>query len=117
MKNEINILQRFRDELCTFEVAKKAAAAGMTCANTFFAYDEHGEVTDGGWLQKVTGLTYYPAINFAMSVAMLENMTFPVSAIKLEQEGDSFFLTCNEITISANNIVDVIILTWIKYKR
>ena len=73
METKIDLTKRFREELCSFTMAKKAKINGMTCANTYFAYDSNGDVTSGGWLESMGYDNFFPCINFPFACSMLED--------------------------------------------
>ncbi len=117
METIIDLSKRFEAELCTFEVAKKARAAGMTCANTFLSYDENGERGDGAWLEKITGSIQYPCINFPLALMMMEGTDLDFSKVQMVESEGKFVLKYNGEKIESGNIVDTLILAWIKHKK
>lgn len=122
MTQTINIEKRFKDEVCTFAAAKRAKAAGMTCANTFFAYDRRGEISDGGWLEKLGFFQeYYPCINFAFACAMLNECDFDkaqFTVTSLVKNGRTLYtISYKKDEFTDANIVDVMVDFWAKYKR
>ena len=114
---KINLSERFRQEICTFEIAKRLHLAGMTCANTFFAYDEHGEITDAGWLESVAGMKLYPCVNFAMACAMMEDTDIDFNNVGFYQDGDLYKISVKDQVWENANIVDLLMELWIKYKK
>jgi len=116
MKNIIDLKKRFIDELCTFELAKKASVAGMTCANTFLSYDERGELGDGAWLEDVTGAKMYPAINFPFAVIMLEDTDLELRKINFYEYNENYFFKYKSEMYQSANIVDALIMAWLKHK-
>ena len=126
MKKPIDLAKLFKACLCSFEVAKKAKQAGMTSANTYFAYfayDVNGQVGDCGWLEKVAGMEVFPAINTAFAVAMLENTDLNLSKIELYQEltlhgpDGNFVFNYEGEVYKSENLVDVLVEVWIKHKN
>lgn len=119
---KIDFQELFDFSVCSFEVAKKAAAAGMTCANTFFAYNEKGEVGDSGWLQKIYDKAkFYPVINTPLAIFMLEDTTIDLGdesfGLFNNTETKTFVLKYKGDEISDANLVNVLVLAWIKYKH
>lgn len=127
---KIDLQERFRAEVCSFEVAKKAKLAGMTCANTFLSYDEQGNLGDGAWMEdeeKVRskfGLkdfkapVLYPAIMFPFAVCMLEDTDVDDwSKIEFYEFNKKYFFKYKEELFQSENIVDVLILFWIGHKK
>ncbi len=131
MKKQIDLRKRFKDNICSFDIAKKAAAAGMTCANTFYAYDEHGELTDGAWLAEgVEGVNknllaslpnfkapiLFPAINLPMAIGMLEDTDLEYKMMDCYFDEKYFFRYAGNI-YKSNKLVDLLVEVWIKHKK
>lgn len=116
--NVINLHDRFRAETCTFEMAKQAALAGMTPTNTFFAYDEKGEINDAGWMHDM-GYKLYPCINFAFAAGMLENTSLDLTKISFYQQPDGLYIfeTGSGQKYSSQNIVDCLVSVWLDHKQ
>ncbi len=114
---KINILDMAKHYLCSFEMAKQASAAGMTCANTYFSYDENGNIGDGGWLEGLGYQNFYPCINFPFAVAMLEDTDLDASKVQVVKNGSKFIFSYDTETAESSNIVDVIIMMWIRHRK
>lgn len=119
---KIDIGKSFRNSVCSFEVAKKIAEKGFTCANTFLAYDENGEIGDGGWLQKVTGAKMYPCVNLAMAYVVAENTSAELDKMALYQvchndKEPTFKLTYKDKVYEAERCADVLLLFWCDFKK
>lgn len=125
----LNIADLFKQNLCSFEMAKKVKAAGMTCANTFFVYDDQGEVADAGWLESLGFNDFYPCINLAFAISMLDSKETigtlqDVNKIELwEMDSESyptkkeyFFKYDGGEVLSSENLVDLLLEVWLKYK-
>lgn len=131
-RNKIDLSKRFRSEICSFEVAKKAREAGMTCANQFYSYDENGNLGDGAWMEDEEGIKkkfpqlegrfkaplMYPAIMFPFAVGMLEDTDVEDwSKIDFYEYNGKYFLKHDSEMYQSENIVDVLVLFWIKNKK
>ena len=119
MPQNINLTARFKAEICTFETAKKAKASGMTCANTYYAYDEKGELNNGGWLDGIFD-DYSPAIQFPFAVTMLEDIGIDIKEILLyqdDQDGGKFYLIYRKELLQSRNLVDVLVHLWLIHKK
>lgn len=117
MKKQLDLSELFKKSLCSFEIAKKARAEGMTCANTFYAYDPNGDLGDGGWLEKITGTEMYPAINLAFSIGMLDNTDLKSDKIQLSEEDGKYSLHYEDEIYQSENLVDVIVELWINHNN
>lgn len=117
MKIELKAL--FKGSLCSFDMAKKCAKAGMTCANTFFAYDEHGDINDGAWLQKISPqYKMYPAINVPFAILMLEDTDLKLFELELHIDSDELFhLRYGAEEYTGDNLPDVLLAAWLKHKK
>ena len=121
-----NINELFKANTCTFEMAKVVKDVGMTCTNTYFAYDDKGEVTDGGWLDEL-GLQnqFYPCINLAFALHMLEDTGLYPEKIELWSLDSNehptqtvfYFKYCDDPALESTNQVDLLLLVWMKYKK
>ncbi len=114
---KLNLTERFKQEICSFETAKKIAAAGMTCANTFIAYNKDGEVNDAAWMQNITGIKLYPCVNFALACIMMEDTSIDFNNTELYQDGDMYRLTWENEVYENTNIVDLLMELWVKFKN
>jgi hypothetical protein len=117
MSRIINLKERFKEEICSFEVAKKAKEAGMTCANTYLAYNNDGSVTTGAWLESVGYNHLYPCINFVLACIMVEDVCPNPLKIELTENDGIYFFYYEGQSYQSNNIVDVMIEFWIKNNR
>ncbi len=115
--NKINLTNRFREELCTFEMSKKAKIAGATCANTYFAYDNMGNVTSGGWLEGIGYDNFYPCISFPFACVMLEDTDLDHKNVDLYEGDGSYTLKYKTEAYTSKNIVDVLLEIWLKHKK
>lgn len=137
-KTQINLREEFKQNLCSFEVAKKAKAAGMTCANTYFAYDKDGNIGDGGWMEDEKNIkmireqtgkpnwqppVFYPAINLAFAIGMLEHTdidfgNFECFEIWDEKKGLEFVAEYEgKEVFKSKNLTDLFVEVWIKHKN
>lgn len=127
---KIDLQKVFTDQLCSFDVAKKAKEAGMNCSNTFYAFDEKGAVNDGAWmeneemikqqyptLKNFTAPVLFPAINLAMAIGMLEDTDLEFPKLNVYQFGDKFFIKYKDETYQSEKLVDVVVLIWCKHKK
>ena len=120
---QIDLQKRFKAEICSFEMAKKIRAAGMTCANTYFSYDEDGQVGDGAWLGEISeryGMA--PCVQFPFAVAMLEEViedfdNISISRYDMADWGERFEVAYDGEAFESNNLVDAILSLWLKYKK
>ncbi len=112
--SKIDLKARFREELCSFDLAKKADKAGVTCANTFFAYDNKGNLTDGAWLASV-GYDMYPCINFAFACHLLADCVTEeeFERISFSRIGEHYIISFEEFSHMSINIVDVVLSLYI----
>ncbi len=125
-KLPIDLKQLFLDSICSFEMAQKAKFAGMTCANTFFAYDESGQIGDGAWLENPPEMikdlpafkqpVLFPAINLALAIFMLDDI---LGADKIEcyQIDDVYVCKFNGKGYEGKKLVDAVIDLWIHNKK
>lgn len=116
-KTKIDLMSRFKRELCSFDIAKKLKKAGVTCANTYFMYDKDGNLGDGSWLEDITEIEMYPAINFPLSVMMLEEGGLKYGKIDCYKIHDDYYIEYNNITYRNENIVDALMLLWLEFKK
>lgn len=118
-QNKLDLKKLFLANICSFEMAKKAAAAGFTCANTFFSYDPDGSLNDGAWLQNVTGSKMFPAINICLAIGMIEDLDSSVEVLKIDlyEYSGKYFLKYKDQTCQSENLVDVIIEFWLANKK
>lgn len=136
-KFEINLTDEFKENICSFYVAKKAKAAGMNSANTFYAYDEEGQTTDAGWMESENNLkmlreqlknprwmppVMYPAINLPFAIGMLEDTTIDHKKLECweewdEEKGTTFFFKTGDDVMQNTKLVDLMVEVWIKYKK
>ncbi len=140
-KTKINLTEEFKENLCSFSVAKKAKAAGMTSANTFYAYDPKGELIDAGWMEADNNIKMireqtnkpdwqpplmFPAINLPFAIGMLEDTTitkqiaegkFECYELWDENKGIEFFFEIGSDKLKSRKLVDLIVEVWIKYKK
>jgi len=129
---KLNLKQLFTDNICSFEVAKQAKAAGITCANTFFAYDSEGGLTDAAWLEQMGFTDFYPAINLALAISAIGGDVVidgqPIDPTKVELYSlDSeeyptttrYYFKYNGQLLAGDfeNLVDLLVTIWIKYKK
>ena len=129
---KIDLQARFKAEICSFEVAKKAKLAGMTCANMFYSYDEQGNLGDGAWMEdeeriikkfpmmagKFKAPVMYPAIMFPFAVGMLEDTDIDDwKKIEFYEFNKKYFFKYKDELFQSENIVDTLILFWIKHKK
>lgn len=120
MKKQIDLSKLFIESLCSFECSKKAKQAGMTCANTFYAYNNKGELGDGAWLETVTGAEMYPAINLAFAIGMLDDTNLKFDKVKCEENdvlSNKYSISYEDEVYKSNNLIDIIIELWIKHKK
>jgi len=117
MQNKINLQKRFKEELCTFEIAKQATNAGLTTANTYLSYDEHGEIGDGAWLTDITGAIFFPAINFPFALVMLEGTDIELTKVDFYKFNGKYFFKYKKELYQSENIVDALILPWIAHQK
>ncbi len=117
MSKKINLNELFVSSLCTFKGAKKAKAAGFTCANTYFAYEANGELCNAGWMEELGKDSLSPAINIAMAIVMLEDTDLNQSEIELSNDDVKFTLKYGDDIFESTNLPDLLIELWIKYKR
>lgn len=121
----LNIADLFKENLCSFEMAKKVKEAGATCENTYFAYDDEGEVTSAGWLKELGFNDLYPCINLAFAISVLEETQFDPEKIELwylDSEAYPtkkvyFFKYDGGEVLSSENLVDLLLEVWLKYKK
>jgi|CXWK01.1.fsa_nt_gi hypothetical protein len=121
----LDLKQLFTNNVCSFEMAKKMKEAGMTCANTFFVYDSQGEVADAGWMEELGFNDFYPCINLAFAISMIEDTAVPVDKIELWEmdndkypTGKQYFFKCEgDETLSSENLIDLILMVYLKYKK
>jgi hypothetical protein len=116
VETEISLKEEFISSLCTFEVSKKAKMAGATCANTYLAYDDTGEITDGGYLEKIGCAGYYPAISLPFAILMLDDTDIEVDTIRFIKNDEGYIFSANNKSFKSENIVDVLVLAWIEFK-
>ena len=114
---KLDLRAEFKKSICSFEVAKKASEAGMSCANTYYAYDENGGLNDGAWLEKVTGAKMYPAINIALAIGLLENLSIEPDLNAFSEKDNKFCFEHKGNTTEAETLADLCVLVWIKYKN
>lgn len=119
---KLDLSQIFKQNICTFAVAKQAAAAGMTPANTYFSYDDSGGLSDGAWTGPVLKKKFYPAINLLLALYMATEETTltlddPTLEFFADPAGDFFMFNYRGDQIKTNNLVDLFVLVWIKYKH
>ena len=98
-----------------------AKEAGVTKTNLSpVCYSEDGALGDGEWLESITGHVSYPAINFVMAGqlilvelggAEMKNLEF------YEEDGNFSSEYKGDVIQGGNNIVDVMVLTWLKNKK
>lgn len=132
MQNKLDLKKLFDDSLCSFEISKRAKESGMTCANTFYAYDEHGEVTDGAWmaeggqgdtknlldsLPNFKPPILYPAINIAMALGLLEDCSLDFKKIDCYEFNGKYFFKHKEGLFQSEKLVDLFIEVWIVHKK
>lgn len=108
--NQINLQIRFNAELCTFAMAKKVKAAGLTCDNLFFAYDADGNRNDHHSFYIPSG-DYFPCVNFPYAVGMLQKID--LSQVQCWEISGCYHITYNGHSISNKNIVDAILELWL----
>lgn len=125
----IDLKSLFTDSVCSFEAAKKARASGFSCANTFFAYDDKGEVTDGGaWLEDIFNEPdkFFPCINIAMAVSLLGDTDLDSNMIllfRMDKGPEPFdrpnyvFQYNGKLEFTNTNLADLLIDVWIRYKK
>lgn len=134
---KLDLKQIFDSNLCSFHVAVKAKKAGFTCANTFYAYDENGNVTDAGWMEnggqgEIKGLlaslpkfkapTLYPAINICMAIGLIEDTTLDISKCEFKHtfttKGEwKYMFIYNKDEMFSERLADLMVLVWLKYKK
>lgn len=114
---QIDIEKRFKASLCTFEMSKKVAAAGMTCANLYFAYDEDEEVSNGAWLEKL-GYKVYPCMDFTFAITMLSEVLRHPHNLQLQDSSvDGYYkIIYKNKAYDSKNIVDVVLMCWLDNK-
>jgi len=122
--NTLDLKQLFKSNVCSFEMAKKMKEDGMTCQNTFFVYDDHGEVADAGWLESLGYNYFYPCINLALAIRMMESL--PIQHEKIElwqiQEGPTlpafYYLKYDGGQAdSSENLVDLLLTFYLKHNK
>ena len=107
----INLAQRSVDELCTFEMSKRIKNAGLTCANTYFAYDNDGKLNDGACMENIGIDNLYPCVTFSFAVNMLEGLDF--GKIECYQTDTCTYINYNGKQFSSTNIVDAVLELWL----
>lgn len=115
---KIDLPGLFKKSICTFAAAQKAAEHGFTCANTYYAYDERGEVTNGGWLQDVAGCKMYPAINIALAIGILEDTDVIKywDGVAIYLSNGMYYFKCDVFNAQNENLCDLLIDVWINFK-
>jgi hypothetical protein len=120
MKKIIDLQELFKSSVCSFEIAKQAKANGFNCENTFYSYDEQGELGDGGWLEKITGAKMYPAFSLPLAMGYLEHTNIPPDKFKdIElSEIDGFYTIKYDTEIhTSKNVIDVILMFVFKHYK
>lgn len=120
---KVDLKSEFQNNLCSFDLAKEAKKAGMTCANTFFAYEEDGSICDGGWIESLGYDGYYPAINLSFALFMLDEVPAKMyDIVKTDDEDRPYKVTFTRADSSVNyfeaaKLVDAVLLVWLKSKE
>jgi hypothetical protein len=132
MQTKIDITKAFADQFCSLELAKKAKTAGFTCANTFYSYDEAGEIGDGAWmerpevieqLRKMTGKAdwkppvMYPAINLAMAIGMLEYTDLEHGKVECYEYNGKYFFKYKGEVFQGEKLANVLVEVWLKHRK
>lgn len=139
-QQQIDLRATFDKYICSFEVAKKAKEAGMTCANTFYAYDVFGKITDGGWMDgdietgnemakmakelrkknNLPPIVMYPAISLPFAIGLLEDTKLDANEMKklsCYEFNEKYFIKYKEQVYQSEKLVDIIVEFWIKNKK
>ncbi len=111
--------KKYKKEICTFEVSKLAKENGIT--NTHLSpvcYDENGQLNDGEWLVEITGFVCFPAICYIMAgQKILEDLgKRAMTEFNFYRKENTYFIEFKDETEQSENIIDVMIKTWIKHK-
>ncbi len=114
---KIDLNEEFTKNICSFEIAKEAKAAGMTSANTFYAYSPDGTIGDQGWIEKITGAEMYPCINLALAIGMIGDASIDPAAAYFYEGNDIYHFEYLGDEISEVKLVDLLVRIWIKYKN
>lgn len=113
-------LKDYKDCICSFEISKQAKLNGITNTNLSpICFDKDGELSDGEWIQGIhLDWEYYPAISFIMAgQKILEDLgTQALDAFNFYQKDKIYFIAYKGETLSSENIIDVMVLTWIKHR-
>jgi hypothetical protein len=126
---KIDLQKTFQDNLCSFDVAKKLKEAGMTCANTYYAFDDKGQINDGAWMENPEKIkerfglkdfnppVMYPAINLAMAIGMIEDTDIDVKRFECYQFNGKYFFKYKDETYQSEKLVDVMLQVWLKHSK
>lgn len=129
MRKKINLTDLFKDSLCSFDLAKKAKLAGISPENTFYAFDELGEINDGGWMygEKAKEFTahipgwkppvYYPAINLPFAIGLLEDCDIDPRDIECHEFNGKYFLKYKDTLLQGTKAVDLFVEFYLIYKK
>lgn len=121
----LKLTDLFKENLCSFEMAKRVKEAGATCANTYFAYDDQGEVSNAGWLENLGFNDFYPCINLAFAISVLEETQIDPDKIELwyldsesyPTKKEYFFKYDGGEVLSSENLVDLLLEVCLKNKK
>lgn len=117
---KLNIKNIFNENVCSFQMAKRIKEKGITCANTYFAYDEDGQITTGGWLSEISSkyATFYPCVNTAMAIVIAEQTNADLKKIDVYKTESSYRLSYNDFfEIETENIADLFLEFWLRFKK
>lgn len=112
---KLDFKKLFTDNVCSFEVAKKAKKHGYNSTDTFYAYDPDGNLNDGAWLVEVTGAKLFPAINVPLALGLVDELDH--EKISLYLDGDKYIFDHDGEKIESTNLPDVLVMAWIKFPK
>ena len=114
-------LKDYKKEICTFKISKLAKEKGITKTNLSpISYNKECKLGDGEWLERIySDWISYPAISFIMAGQIIMNDlgTQALEDFNFYKKDGKYFIVYKDETLSSENIIDVMVLTWIKHKK
>jgi hypothetical protein len=117
---KLDLKELMKASICSFAIAKRLKAEGITRQFTY-AYDDQGDLCDGGWLEGIIQKPFYPAIDLASAIGLVEEVpgieNCQLQFHQVPNRPDFYSISLNNWNAIDTNLPDLLMWTWLKFKK
>lgn len=114
-EQRLNINDLFQASICSFEVSKRIAAAGISRLDEWANYGPDGQLGDFPGIGTITGSKEYPAVPLHAAIMIVsEEPNCRMDIVELYNMEKKYVLWLGDISRHDKNLVDLLLNWWLE---